>query len=335
MCVLDEWYGQGRGDDKCCDTLADNENHPMGNAWITYYKYKGGVMRLRKGRRTRFSRIMDMLALFPWWASVLIAFFSYLTLHDLSLFFAHSLVTPVAHGPGGPLVAALGPRLVGNSMGYGLTHFFQYILPLLFVIGAFYSVIRGRQARVLVAQAQDSLTRIHSMSWQQFERLLGQVFREQGYHVRETGGGGADGGVDLILSRDGERTLVQCKHWKTRKVGVTVVREMYGLLVAHGAQRVKVVTSGVFSAEAQGFAQGKPIDLVGRTELAQWLGHRVDDQSAEAAPLSPDLSVADPVPLCPQCGQLMRRRQAKTASGLGQHFWGCSQFPRCRGTRAC
>lgn len=99
--------------------------------------------------------------------------------------------------------------------------------------------------------------------------------------------------------------------------------------------RVKVVTSGVFSAEAQGFAQGKPIDLVGRTELAQWLGHRVDDQSAEAAPLSPDLSVADPVPLCPQCGQLMRRRQAKTTSGLGQLFWGCSQFPRCRGTRAC
>jgi Restriction endonuclease len=35
----------------------------------------------------------------------------------------------------------------------------------------------------------------------------------------------ADGGVDLGLTKDGQRYLVQCKHWLKRQVGVTVVRE--------------------------------------------------------------------------------------------------------------
>lgn len=51
----------------------------------------------------------------------------------------------------------------------------------------------------------------------------------------ETGQGGADGGVDLLLQRDGSKTLVQCKQWKQQKVGVNIVREQFGLLTHHGA----------------------------------------------------------------------------------------------------
>jgi restriction system protein len=58
----------------------------------------------------------------------------------------------------------------------------------------------------------------------QFERLVGEAFRRQGYAVEETGLGGADGGIDLILRKDSRRTLVQCKHWKRQQVGVSVVR---------------------------------------------------------------------------------------------------------------
>jgi len=49
------------------------------------------------------------------------------------------------------------------------------------------------------------------MSWQQFETLVGEGFLRRGGRVKETGGGGPDGGVDLVLSKDGEKTLVQCK----------------------------------------------------------------------------------------------------------------------------
>jgi predicted RNA-binding Zn-ribbon protein involved in translation (DUF1610 family) len=46
---------------------------------------------------------------------------------------------------------------------------------------------------------------------------------------------------------------------------------------------------------------------------------------------------ADPVkvgqespPLCPKCGKVMVLR---TNGSTGEKFWGCSDFPRCRGTR--
>ena len=40
------------------------------------------------------------------------------------------------------------------------------------------------------------------------------------------------------------------------------------------------------------------------------------------------------VPTCPTCGSEMVGRTAKRGANAGSQFWGCSQYPRCRGTRA-
>lgn len=37
-------------------------------------------------------------------------------------------------------------------------------------------------------------------------------------------------------------------------------------------------------------------------------------------------------PSCPRCGAAMVRRVAKSGARVGQAFWGCSQYPRCKGT---
>jgi restriction system protein len=39
------------------------------------------------------------------------------------------------------------------------------------------------------------------------------------------------------------------------------------------------------------------------------------------------------VPTCPNCGRDMVGRTAKRGANAGSQFWGCSQYPRCRGTR--
>ena len=36
-------------------------------------------------------------------------------------------------------------------------------------------------------------------------------------------------------------------------------------------------------------------------------------------------------PRCPKCGSEMVLRKAKMGTTLGEQFWGCSNFPRCRG----
>ena len=39
-------------------------------------------------------------------------------------------------------------------------------------------------------------------------------------------------------------------------------------------------------------------------------------------------------PGCPKCGSAMVKRKARQGASAGQQFWGCSQYPACRGTRA-
>jgi restriction system protein len=43
--------------------------------------------------------------------------------------------------------------------------------------------------------------------------LLCEAFRRQGYTVKENSAGGPDGGIDLVLTKDNETTLVQCKNF--------------------------------------------------------------------------------------------------------------------------
>src|SRR5437773_2192072 len=82
-----------------------------------------------------------------------------------------------------------------------------------------------------------------ALLWPPLAKLVSEAWRLPGYSVTETSGGRADGGVDLVLAKGGEKFLVQCKQWKAFKVGVDVVRELYGVMAARGATGGFVVPS--------------------------------------------------------------------------------------------
>ncbi len=119
---------------------------------------------------------------------------------------------------------------------------------------------------------QRGLKPLQSLTWQQFEQVMGNMFERLGYKVTETGQGGADGGIDLLLRKQRGVFLVQCKRWNKGSVGAPVVREMFGLMMHHQAQGVKIVTTGKFTKEAIAFAKGKPIDLLDGEILSKWFG---------------------------------------------------------------
>jgi len=180
------------------------------------------------------------------------------------------------------------------------------------------------------------------MSWQDFELLVGEAFRLQGYEVTELGGEGPDGGVDLVLRKGREKFLVQCKQWKAFKVGVAIVRELYGVMAAKGAAGGFVVTSGSFTEEAIAFASGRNVTLVDGPKLfgliQQAKAARGNQGRAEAPvqqrSVTPFASAAAaPALACPTCSSSMVRRIAKRGDNAGKAFWGCADYPSCRGTR--
>ena len=222
--------------------------------------------------------------------------------------------------------------LVGQTLFKSLASVGQYILPIVFMAGAAMSAYGRYKRRALHEQVAASPDRgaLNHMSWQQFEALVGEAFRRKGYAVTETGGGGADGGIDLALKKEGETFLVQCKQWKSTKVGVTTVRELYGVMAAQGAVGGFVVTSGVFTDEAKAFASGQNIELMDGKALHALI--RGISVPTKAVPVLHAVSTTS-AHACPICQSAMVKRTAKRGANLGNAFWGCSQYPACKGTR--
>ncbi|MGV6475547.1 restriction endonuclease [Azotobacter vinelandii] len=208
----------------------------------------------------------------------------------------------------------------------------QYLLPAIFLLGGMAGWIKRKsRARQFdkIGKSRSAAQGIRQLSWEQFEQMVGEAFRRQDYHVEETAKG-PDDGIDLVLRKDGELHLVQCKHWKAFKVSVQVVRELYGVMAAQGAAGGFVVTSGDFTSEARKFAQGTSIHLVDGKLLSRWFTS-VGEPESENATGPIDVAKARAAdPRCPRCADVMVPRYAR---GGGRVFWGCINFPRCRGTR--
>lgn len=250
--------------------------------------------------RRRKSSIADDLVLLPWWCSAAAAVLAYIL-----------------------LPAFLPPAVVKGGI-VGVVCFG------LLAIAAM-SALRSWQTRQML-ERQTGIDSIRELPWKQFENLLGEAYRRQGYQVEETLGGGADGGVDLVLRTGGEVTLVQCKRWSAKqRVKVPIVREMFGVMTDRRAASAKIVATTKFTSEAIQFAHDKPIELVDADALLHLL-RRV--QSSGKIITAPAANEPDHLaPACPRCGSGMVVREAKRGANAGSRFWGCPSYPSCRGTR--
>jgi restriction system protein len=133
---------------------------------------------------------------------------------------------------------------------------------LLFIEPAIDIFFGGKKGKILYKKTRSrGIESLRTLSWSDFEHVCAGYFSKQGYRVEMKGLGGADGGMDLLLRRQGKMYVVQCKHWKGR-VGVAVVREMYGVMHAEKLSGVFVVGLSGFTKEACRWASGKPIHLL-------------------------------------------------------------------------
>lgn len=172
-------------------------------------------------------------------------------------------------------------------------------------------------------RSQHTLDQIHALSWADFEHLMAEAFRREGYAASLTDSG-ADGGVDIRLTKDGTLTLVQCKHWRTRRVGVGPIRELAGIVAAEGATGGIFVCSGSYTPEAEAFAARAGMRLIDERSLAGML--KFDSELEQR--------VSRESHACPECGGKLVRRVARRGRHAGSAFLGCSAFPKCRYTLA-
>ena len=286
----------------------------------------------RRNNQSVLEDLMELTAKLPWWVGAILALVSYVVLHTIAARPPPEMATAAQVGEG-----------ISHAVVSGLAMVGQYLLPFIFSISALVSFFKRRKAGQLHDSAAHRADGIARMSWSEFETLVGEYFRRQGFTTLNNGGGGPDGGVDVLLQKGSDRYLVQCKHWRALRVGAPPVRELYGVMAARRVAGGFVVTSGEFTEEAIRFADGREIHLIDGKALQR--GIRAQAASMTRPTISPapqprqtepgPILSAESTPSCPLCNTPMVLRQTRNGPTPGKRFWGCSNFAetKCRGTR--
>lgn len=265
--------------------------------------------------RRRDESLLDILCELPWWISAGLSVSSFISLKYLL-----------------PMFEFNSPILKGLSRIWPL---FAPHIAIIFLFPIPFALFNSWRKKKLL-ETQKNLATLKSISWKQFEELVGEAYRRQGYKVSENIGDGPDGGIDLRLRKNGELILVQCKHWKAFKVDVKVVREMYGVMVSENATKAIVITSGTFTQPAKKFASDKPIKLIEGKQLLALIANvqKEPKSKSELNPVKNIPEIKQNQILCPKCGSKMVLRTAKKGPNSGKQFWGCTKFPKCYGSKS-
>lgn len=169
-----------------------------------------------------------------------------------------------------------------------------------------------------------SIDLLQQIEWKLFEDVSAAYYNEKGIRAELTKLG-ADGGIDIKLFQDDSgrpTSLVQCKAWNTKLVGVKAVREFLGVMssekIAHGV----FMASGAYSPDAIEFANANGITLIDGKMFLEMIQRLPADAQQRLLDLATRGDYT--TPSCPSCGVKMLRRTGKYGD-----FWGCLNHPRC------
>lgn len=128
------------------------------------------------------------------------------------------------------------------------------------------AVVEQAQRRQLVQWTTD----LRLLDSAEFEWLVGETFRRDGWKVSETGRRDSpDGNIDLDLTKDGQRKIVQCKRWTSWLVDVDEIRAFGGTLLREqlsGSSGI-FVTLSKFTEAARSEARQTHLTLIDGPEL--------------------------------------------------------------------
>lgn len=184
-------------------------------------------------------------------------------------------------------------------------------------------IYKVKRARIKNQYINSGIYQVDRMSGEEFERYLKCHFEKLGYKVEMTPKS-HDYGADLVMSKDGERIVIQAKRYK-ESVGIKAVQEIIGALQYYKADKGYVVTnSKSFTKSAIELANNTSIELWARKDIIDKFN--IKDYDSEGA----DNLVLSDKPynrICPKCGNKMLVK-----SGTYGDFYGCSSYPKCKYT---
>jgi len=170
----------------------------------------------------------------------------------------------------------------------------------------------SRKSKIKWFLGKKKIQDLQELTPTQFEEYTAELFTALGYETSVKGGSG-DGGIDVEAEKDGVTHYIQCKKYISSKVPVGAIRDFYGAIADKiGGGTGYFITTNVFTLDAEKFAEDKPIELIDRFKLMEYM-KLANIELPKATPS-----------VCPKCGKELVKRNGKYGA-----FMGCSTYPEC------
>lgn len=95
---------------------------------------------------------------------------------------------------------------------------------------------------------------VKRMTGREFEIFCAELLKYQGYDKVMVTQATSDGGKDIILIKNGEKTYVECKRWDG-EVGRPVLQKLVGSAYGDCVDYMICITTGTFNSNAFGYAR--------------------------------------------------------------------------------
>jgi restriction system protein len=167
-----------------------------------------------------------------------------------------------------------------------------------------------------------SLDLLQELEWKRFEEVTAEYYRIQGFDAKTTRIG-ADGGIDIVLRKDGldkPIAVVQCKAHKNN-IGIKPIRELYGVMAAEKIENGVFITTSDYTSEAIQFADEKKMLLLSGKDFIQKINNLNHEQKSKLLDFATHGDYITPT--CPRCDIKMI---IKTRRKDGGEFWGCQNY---------
>jgi restriction system protein len=156
-----------------------------------------------------------------------------------------------------------------NSIPIFVEFWYVWLFFILFLVAAL-----GIKIYKQIKLSQSGIFEIDQMTGEEFEERLKILFTNLGYKANRTTSGGnkPDYGADLIIEKNGIKTVVQAKRWRRDFfVGEDAVRQAYAAKNYYNCIDAMVVTNTNFSNMAWNLAKVNNVTLWNRPYLIRML----------------------------------------------------------------
>lgn len=212
-----------------------------------------------------------------------------------------------------------------------------------------------------------SLEYLQNVDPYEFEKIIGRLFQKLGYKVTHTPKSN-DKGKDLILTKKGQKILVECKRYAvSNKIGRPELQKFYAAIIEEKADFGFFVTSSDFTSTSESYVKdiNNQIKLINGMELIDLMKYNFPNDGEDEKftlkcrycgenvkfgyPFESIIKCSNNhkistsakliqtrlfreektiAPKCPNCQAAMERRRSKRFKSV---FWGCTNYPNCLG----